>query len=138
MKFKAGDRVVLDTNASINRTLGASHTYLLRDRTLTVKKSTDIFTHLEGMEEAFYTSRFKLAPDVTIEDAPVTEFIIMLHSDGMYRPATEPRKFGSKAQAIKVAQVMAEKHGGRFVVFQTVADAVMPVKKAKVREYNAA
>lgn len=54
-------------------------------------------------------------------------FIISLRTPDGFAPAATPRTYTSREQADKVAQEMAGKHGGDFVVFQAVAVASRPI-----------
>ena len=56
-----------------------------------------------------------------------TYVLVLRNPDGTFAPAAKPRTYTSRDQADKVAQEMAGKHGGDFVVFRAVAVASRPV-----------
>jgi hypothetical protein len=158
-KFNVGDILV---PASIVEPLGIKNQFAPARPIVTMKTKftvTRVFSGRDLIEvrkigtSHFTTacpSRFKLyraakpgpwgvdtKPVLRVEDAPVREFVIMLRQHGKYLPSPEPKTFGSKSQAMKIAEIMANKHGGRFVVFETVGDAELPEpRKAAVREYR--
>jgi hypothetical protein len=135
--FKAGDRVVLDMNCDTNTNCAANRTYVshLVGRTLTVARISHSHIYIEGDTSGPYLyERFKIAPTIMVETTPASEFVIMLCAEnGNFAPSEKPKVFSSKSQAKAVAISMAKKYGGRFVVFQAVADA--EVTKPRVRDF---
>lgn len=71
-------------------------------------------------QEGWDSSRFKL-----VEESK-REYIVVVKQHGRFAPSAEPRVFKSERQAVAVAKSMAEKHGGEFFVFASVANAVKP------------
>lgn len=49
------------------------------------------------------------------------KFILITEENGKLAPALTPKVYATQAQAEKVAQEMAKKHGGKFYVFATTA-----------------
>jgi hypothetical protein len=131
-KFSIGDRVrflanTLNSNFYITRPLIGKE-YVVTDT------HADYGTlRVHGLDGYFGYSRFEKVTQKTPEQ--VSEFIIVLKEKGIYMPAATPRTYSSEAQAHHVAKEMAIKHGGRFVVFQTVAYAERPaVPEVKIVE----
>lgn len=71
-------------------------------------------------------SRLDLVPKA--DEIKVGTYIISLQqADGTLLPASEPKKYGTDAQAKKIAELMAAKHGGKFVIFKAIGEYEMPV-----------
>lgn len=69
--------------------------------------------------------------DLVVIDAPKVEWVIMLqeaNNDGRTTllPAAKPKTYNSEAQAYKVAGELAQKNGGRFVVFRAIGHVEAP------------
>jgi hypothetical protein len=74
--------------------------------------------------------------ELVSEEPESGTFIVIVEEDGKLKPATTPKTYKSHAQAKRVAAEMAERHGGKFLVFRAVLEAEMPKKtKANIKEY---
>lgn len=68
------------------------------------------------------------------DEIKVGTYIISLQQpDGTLLPAAEPKKYSTDAQAHKIAEMMAAKHGGKFVVFRAIGEFEMPTTKPTFR-----
>lgn len=67
------------------------------------------------------------------DEIKIGKYIISLERNGELLPAARPRQYSSDAQALKVAEHMAAKHGGKFVVFRAVGEYEMPTLKPTFR-----
>ena len=77
-------------------------------------------------------SRFELVR--TPDEIKIGTYIISLQKDdGTLLPAAEPKKYSSDAQAHKIAEMMAAKHGGKFLVFRAIGEYEMPQAKPTFR-----
>lgn len=71
-------------------------------------------------------SRVELVPNA--DEIKVGTYIISLQKDdGTLLPASEPKTYSTDGQAKKIAELMAAKHGGKFVIFKAIGEYVMPV-----------
>jgi hypothetical protein len=74
--------------------------------------------------------------ELVSEEPESSTFIVIVEEDGKLKPATTPKTYKSHDQAKRVAVEMAERHGGKFLVFRAVLEAEMPKKtKANIKEY---
>lgn len=65
-----------------------------------------------------------------VEDVPVPEagiFIVVVEKDGKLAPATTPKVYGTDRQAKHVADDMAKRHGGKFLVFRATYESISTV-----------
>lgn len=127
-KFIVGD-VVEVANTEINR---KSITFKARIyHHLTVEKVTALgsvrFRELRGTwgAERFNLVRRASEPANT-DEVKIGRYIIALCRNGTLMPAAEPREYSSDVQAHRVAEQMAKKHGGTFVVLKGIGEYVMP------------
>lgn len=72
--------------------------------------------------------RFELVDHPKADEVKVGKYIISLERDGELLPAPKPRTYGTDGQALRVAEQMAAKHGGKFIVFRAVGEFEMPVQ----------
>jgi hypothetical protein len=123
---------------------------IINERWLGIKIGS-IVTVLDDDGDDFLPLKIKSGPDHYwldyIDVEPVSEepeseepesgtFIVIVEEDGKLKPATTPKTYKSHAQAKRVAAEMAERHGGKFLVFRAVLEAEMPKKtKANIKEY---
>jgi hypothetical protein len=95
------------------------------------------WVELEGVNPrrsgGWMPSRFELVEQPTADEIKVGKYIISLERDGELLPATKPKQYVSDAQALKVAESMAAKHGGKFIVFRAVGEFEMPTLKPTFR-----
>lgn len=131
-KFKAGDRVLFTTltpsiwwvkPGTTGTVLGVG---MYQD---TFKVRVDEAFH-RGSRTTIHTARpehLELIPTVTHAAAAKTFIISLRKPDGSFAPADKPRTYPSRIRAEAVAQDMAGRHGGDFVVFEAVALASRPV-----------
>lgn len=90
------------------------------------------YLYIEGMLGGpIYHTRFEKVHSA--DEIKVGKYIISLERDGELLPAAKPRQYVSDAQALKVAEQMAAKHGGKFLVFRAVGEFEMPVSKPTFR-----
>jgi hypothetical protein len=72
-------------------------------------------------------SRFELV-SLQGDEIKVGTYIISLkNADGTLLPASEPKQYATDTQAKKIAELMAAKHGGKFVIFKAIGEFEMPV-----------
>lgn len=67
------------------------------------------------------------------EEIKIGKYIISLEREGELLPAEKPRQYSSDAQALKVAEQMAAKHGGKFLIFKAIGEYEMPIAKPAFR-----
>jgi len=81
-----------------------------------------------------YVSLARLELVRTPDEIKIGTYIISLQKeDGTLLPAAEPKKYSSDAQAHKIAEMMAAKHGGKFLVFRAIGEYEMPQAKPTFR-----
>jgi hypothetical protein len=118
---------------------------IINERWLGTKLGS-IVTVLDDDGEDFLPLKIKSGPDhywldyidveLVSEEPESGTFIVIVEEDGKLKPATTPKTYKSHAQAKHVAAEMAERHGGKFLVFRAVLEAEMPKKtKATIKEY---
>jgi hypothetical protein len=95
---------------------------------------------IEGIERGanggWIAGRFKLVHGAGMQpdEIKVGTYIISLQKDdGTLLPAAEPKKYSSDGQAKKIAELMAAKHGGKFLIFKAIGEYEMPVAKPTFR-----
>jgi hypothetical protein len=81
-----------------------------------------------------WVSKTRLELVRTPDEIKVGTFIISLQKeDGTLLPAAEPKKYSTDSQAHKIAEMMAAKHGGKFLVFRAIGEYEMPQAKPTFR-----
>lgn len=121
--INAGDTVrLLDTPK--NRATTSLRPFI--GKTFLVEKVLNTLVHCVGLRAGWAKTRFEKVHEFSGNGAQSRDFIIALKRGDKYLPAQNPRTYATKEQAHHVARLMAEKHGGRFVVFQAVAYSELP------------
>jgi hypothetical protein len=87
---------------------------------------------IDGMHGGpIYYTRFEKVAGA--DEIKIGKYIISLERGGDLLPAEKPRTYSSDAQALKVAEQMAAKHGGKFLIFKAIGEYEMPVAKPTFR-----
>lgn len=128
-KFKPGDIVRCLTDYKGQFTKGGLYTVLSHERGRVLVTLDDSFSSTNGWGEAHFEP---LVP----RHAGTYDYVVMACENGHYKPASEPRVYSSREQALKVASKLAKQHGGRFVAFHAVGEAVMPRAEPTITEWN--
>jgi hypothetical protein len=136
-KFNTGDKVELLASRAVGMAASAGATAIVEEYAhgfMSIKWERN---GLDGGQNdgGYHDGDFKLVPTPKARYAGISDHVLMLCESGHYKPAPEPRVYSSKAQALRVAKEMAKKHGGTFVVFKAVANAVMPTTEPTVTEF---
>jgi hypothetical protein len=130
-RFKPGQKVRIINDRWIGTKIGSIVTVLDDDG--------DDFLPLKiksgpGPDDCYWLDYADVEP--VSEEPESGTFIVIVEEDGKLKPATTPKTYNSHAQAKRVAAEMAERHGGKFLVFRAVLEAEMPKKtKATIKEY---